>query len=64
VGYWGVSGAALAAGRYETITLHMISHGSIMHVLMNVAALLAIGPRLAMRLGRAPLAGCGSCCCS
>jgi len=55
VGHWGLSGQALASGRYDVILLHMISHGSVMHVVMNAGALLAIGPALAIRLGPPPL---------
>jgi membrane associated rhomboid family serine protease len=54
IAQWGLSGTALAAGRYETIFLHMFEHGSVMHILMNGAALAAIGGRLANRLGEAP----------
>lgn len=52
--HWGISGQAIAQERYDTILLHMISHGSIMHIMMNVGALLAIAPGLVMRLGPAP----------
>ena len=32
---WGVSAAALASGRYETIVLHMFAHGGVSHIVMN-----------------------------
>lgn len=54
IAQWGLSGSALAAGRYETTLLHMFEHGSVMHILMNGAALAAIGGRLANRMGQAP----------
>jgi membrane associated rhomboid family serine protease len=48
---WAISAAALAEGRYETILLHMFAHGGPMHILMNSAALIALGPPLIARLG-------------
>jgi membrane associated rhomboid family serine protease len=53
---WGISGAALAAGRYETIALHMFAHGPLFHILMNMVALVSIGGLLVARLGAPPLA--------
>ncbi len=53
---WGVSGSALAEGRYETVALHMFAHGPIFHILMNMVALVAIGGPLVARLGAAPAA--------
>jgi membrane associated rhomboid family serine protease len=52
---WGVSGLALSQRRFETIFLHMFAHGSLMHLVMNMSALLAIGGTLVARLGPAPL---------
>lgn len=52
---WGLSGKALAEGRFETILLHMFEHGSIMHIVMNGSALAAIGGALTIRLGPVPL---------
>lgn len=51
---WGVSGAALSAGRYETIMLHMFAHGGAMHLIMNMTMLAAIGGTLTARLGPVP----------
>jgi membrane associated rhomboid family serine protease len=53
---WGISGAALANGHYETIALHMFAHGPLFHIVMNMAALFAIGGRLVARLGPPPAA--------
>jgi membrane associated rhomboid family serine protease len=52
---WGLSGAALAQGRFETIFLHMFAHGSAMHMIMNMTMLAAIGDVLTARLGSPPL---------
>jgi membrane associated rhomboid family serine protease len=51
---WGVSGAALAQGRFEGIALHMFAHGGPAHILMNGAALVAISGPLVARLGDLP----------
>jgi membrane associated rhomboid family serine protease len=53
---WGISGAALAEGRYETIALHMAAHGPLVHLWMNMAVLVAISGPLVARLGRPPAA--------
>jgi membrane associated rhomboid family serine protease len=52
---WGVSGAALSEGRFETIFQHMFAHANAMHLTMNVTALLAFGGGLTSRFGRPPL---------
>jgi membrane associated rhomboid family serine protease len=52
---WAISASALAEGRYETILLHMFAHGGPMHIFMNSAALVSLGPLLIARLGPAPL---------
>lgn len=52
---WGVSAAALSQGRLETIFLHMFAHGGVMHLVMNITTLAAIGGMLTSRLGTAPL---------
>jgi membrane associated rhomboid family serine protease len=52
IGVWGVSAKALAAGQYQNILLHMAAHGPVAHILMNMVALYALGPRLIARLGR------------
>ena len=51
---WGISSAALAEGRYETIALHMFAHGPLVHILMNMSALVAISGPLVSRLGPPP----------
>ena len=53
---WGISSAALAEGRYETVALHMFAHGPLVHILMNMAALIAISGPLVSRLGPPPAA--------
>ena len=53
---WGISAAALAEGRYETIALHMFAHGPLVHILMNMSALVAISGPLIARLGQPPAA--------
>ncbi|MDG2532975.1 rhomboid family intramembrane serine protease [Sphingomonas sp. HITSZ_GF] len=52
---WGVSGAALAQGRFETLFLHMFAHSGAMHLAMNMTMLAAIGGALTARLGSPPL---------
>ena len=51
---WGVSGAALAQGRFETIVLHMFAHASAIHLFMNMSVLVALGGALVARLGPFP----------
>jgi membrane associated rhomboid family serine protease len=51
---WGVSGLALAQGRYGTILLHMFAHGGLMHLWLNMFALAAFGGTLVSRLGTVP----------
>jgi membrane associated rhomboid family serine protease len=51
---WGVSAAALAQGRYETVPLHMFAHGGLFHLTMNSLALLEIGGLVTARLGSFP----------
>lgn len=42
---WGISAAALAQGRYETIGLHMFAHAGLFHIAMNSLVLLGFaGP--------------------
>lgn len=52
---WGLSGAALAQGRFETLVLHMFAHGGAVHLFMNMSVLVAIGGPLVARLGPPPL---------
>ena len=51
---WALSASTLGEGRYETLLLHMLAHGGPMHILMNSAALLSLGPLLIARLGPPP----------
>ena len=51
---WGVSGLAISQGRFGTIFLHMFAHAGLMHLVMNMSALVAIGGALVARLGSPP----------
>ncbi|WP_442679388.1 rhomboid family intramembrane serine protease [Sphingomonas sp. ASY06-1R] len=51
---WGVSGLALAQGRYATILLHMFAHGGLMHLWLNMVLLSMFGGTLVARLGLVP----------
>ncbi|QQV76126.1 rhomboid family intramembrane serine protease [Sphingomonas aliaeris] len=51
---WGVSAATLAAGRYDTIFLHMFAHGGAAHIAMNAVALAVLSGPLVARLGDPP----------
>jgi membrane associated rhomboid family serine protease len=51
---WGVSAATLAAGRYETIALHMFAHAGLVHLTLNSLGLLEIGGLVTARLGGFP----------
>lgn len=55
IGEWGISSAALFQGRFETIFVHMLAHGSTMHLTMNVSTLAVIGGTMTARLGMVPL---------
>jgi membrane associated rhomboid family serine protease len=48
---WAVSRQALAAGRWQTLELHMFAHGSIIHIVMNGIALVAFSGQVVQRLG-------------
>lgn len=48
---WGLSGEALAQGRWETLGLHMISHGGVFHLLGNLGALMVLTPVALMCFG-------------
>ena len=52
---WGVSGAAIAGGRFRTIFLHMFAHGGAVHIAMNGFALFALSGPLVARMGTPPL---------
>lgn len=51
---WGVSSQALREGRWHTLAAHMVAHGGIVHLLMNLGALLALSPVVISRLGNGP----------
>lgn len=50
-----LSRAGLQLGRTSTIWLHMFAHGSLLHVGLNGAALVALGGPLIARLGSPPV---------
>lgn len=52
---WGLSGSALVQGRFETLVLHMFAHGGLIHLVVNMAVLVAIGGPFVARLGPPPL---------
>ena len=52
--FYGVSGQALSAGRWQTLLTSLFLHGSWPHVLMNSVAALAFGPPVARLLGTGP----------
>ncbi len=52
--HYGVSGAALFAGRWQTLLTSLFLHGSWPHVLMNSIAALAFGPPVARLMGTNP----------
>lgn len=51
---WGVSGQALAEGRWHTLAAHMVSHAGLAHLLMNASVLLPLTPLAMVRLGAGP----------
>jgi membrane associated rhomboid family serine protease len=51
---WGVSGSALAEGRWYTLATHMVSHGGLIHLLLNASALLPLTTLATLRLGVGP----------
>lgn len=55
---WGVSGQALAEGRWLTLAAHMVAHANLVHLLMNASVLLPLTPLAMVRLG-VGLAGWG-----
>ena len=52
---WALSRQSIESGLILTLILHMFAHGGLLHVLMNVAALLLLSGPLISRLGRPPL---------
>ena len=51
---WGLTPAALAAGRWQTLLTSLFLHGSWPHVLMNSVAIVAFGPPVARLMGTGP----------
>lgn len=51
---WGLSGAALAAGHYDTIALHMFAHAGLMHIGFNSVVLFSLAGPLLTRMGMFP----------
>lgn len=48
---WGISAAALAQGRYDTLWLHMFAHAGLLHIGMNSAVLLGFAGPLVWAMG-------------
>lgn len=48
---WGISAAALAEGRYDTLWLHMFAHAGLLHIGMNSAVLLGFAGPLVWAMG-------------
>lgn len=51
---WGVSGHALAEGRWLTLAAHMVTHANLVHLLMNASILLPLTALAMVRLGVGP----------
>lgn len=51
---WGVSGPALAEGRWHTLATHMVTHGGLTHLLLNASVLLPLTALAMVRLGVGP----------
>lgn len=51
---WGVSGQALAEGRWGVVATHMVAHAGIVHLLMNATVLLPLTPLVMVRMGVGP----------
>lgn len=51
---WGVSGQALAEGRWLTLAAHMVTHANLVHLLMNAGVLLPLTALAMVRLGVGP----------
>ena len=52
---WALSQRSVALAPI-VIVLHMFAHGGFVHVVMNVAGLMVVGPRLIARIGSPPVA--------
>ena len=48
---WGLSAQALAEGRWDTPFTHMLVHGGLAHVWMNVAGVMTLTPPVLTRFG-------------
>ncbi len=48
---WGVSAAALAEGRWDTIVLHMFAHAGLFHIGMNSLVLFSFGGPVVWAMG-------------
>lgn len=59
---WGVSGAAMQAGRYENLALHMFAHAGLLHIGFNSVVLFSLAGPLLTRMARSRRAGCASTC--
>lgn len=55
--YGALSASGFAHGLWWTILTHMFLHAGWLHIAMNSAALVALGPAIAQRLGRDALGG-------
>lgn len=51
---WGLSGQALAEGRWQTLGTHMLAHAGLGHLVMNLGGLLGLSPIVVWRLGVGP----------
>lgn len=50
-GRWGLSGRALAEGRFETVLTHMFSHAGLWHLFLNATALATLAAPVVARFG-------------
>ena len=57
---WGISAAALAQGRWDTLALYMFAHAGLLHIGMNSAVLAGFAPILVLAMkGRGSMASGG-----
>jgi membrane associated rhomboid family serine protease len=49
---WALSGEALARGYWWTLLTHMFLHGNLLHLMVNILALIFVGPEVEFTLGR------------
>jgi membrane associated rhomboid family serine protease len=52
---WAFSAQALRQGRVYTLPLHLLAHGSLVHLIVNGMSLLLLSAPLISRLGKPPL---------